>query len=285
MMTEPATLPRATAHPPGRYPGESQPFTVPARHNPRLSALAERINADEELRALWRCANLNAVDRLGLGDCGEVHVRIVANAGLKLLRLLRDGGIAPSLVEHHRLSMDEAEAVVVLAAALHELGLAAAAGDAQAAGLALAAVKGRELLADLYAIRERTVILAETLHAIGAQPAGAPCLTLEAGVLRLADVLDLTKGRVRAPADATRGVVGAEAVEAVTIQKSKQPPVRVIVRLGQPGDLHAIETLLHHHLRGSGLEHWVELLAQLDNPDDGRLVRLRAWDLAPARPA
>src|SRR6266852_4979871 len=100
-------------------PAETPIFSVPARHNPRLQALAERINADEELRQLWRSANVNAVDRLGLGDSGEVHVRIVANAALKLLRLLRDAGHQPAAVTSHRLTPDEAEVIVVLAAAAH----------------------------------------------------------------------------------------------------------------------------------------------------------------------
>jgi len=84
-----ARLPLAVA-------AEAPSFSVPARHNPRLLALADRINADDELRQFWRCANTNAVDRLNLGDCSEVHIRIVANAGLKLLRLLRDGGQVPA---------------------------------------------------------------------------------------------------------------------------------------------------------------------------------------------
>src|SRR5689334_21652275 len=148
-------------------PTEAPIFSVPARHNPRLLALAERINADEELRQLWRGANLNAVDRLGLGDCGEVHVRIVANAALKLLRLLREAGHLPAAVTHHRLTPDEAEIIVVLAAALHDLGLAVHTDAAVAAqaSLMLADRKVRELLEDLYPVRERTAPLAEALHA------------------------------------------------------------------------------------------------------------------------
>src|SRR5574337_299721 len=53
----------------------STTFSIPARHNPRLQSLVERINADEELWQLWRCANINAVDRLGMSDHGEVHIR------------------------------------------------------------------------------------------------------------------------------------------------------------------------------------------------------------------
>src|SRR5687768_2683281 len=88
-------------------PPEPALFSVPARHNPRLQALVERINHDEELRQLWRCANLNLLNRPELGDSGEVHVHIVANAALKLLRILREAGHAPSAVARHRLTLDD----------------------------------------------------------------------------------------------------------------------------------------------------------------------------------
>lgn len=283
MLSETAALPAVSLPLPA--PADGLPFTVPARHNPRLSALAERINADDELRQLWRCANVTAVERLGLGDCGEVHVRIVANAALKLLRLLRDAGLLPALVEHHRLASEDAELVVVLAAALHDLGLAAGAGDQPSAGLALATVKGRELLADLYGVRERTIVLAEALHAVSAQPAGVRCLTLEAAVLRLADALDLAKGRVRLPAHPGRGPMGAVPVEEVAILRAKDPPVHVVIRLSQAEALGAIEDLLRHRLRGVGLDDQVAILARVDSLDGGRPRELHIWDTGPAAPA
>ena len=241
-------------------PAEPAIFSVPARHNPRLQALTERINADEELRQLWRSANINAVGRLGLGDSGEVHVRIVANAGLKLLRLLREAGHQPAVVvqhrpavvvQHrpavvvqHRLTPDEAEIIVVLAA-VHDLGLAVHtdAHLAARAGLVLADRKLGELLAVLYPPRERAVLRAEALHAMVAQEADVACLTLEAAVLKLADALDLTKGRARLPAEAGQRVGAANAmllVDEVTIQRAKAPPVRVVVRLSRADGLAAV---------------------------------------------
>ena len=69
---------------------------VPARHNQTLARLMEAVNADRGLHALWRCANVNAVDRLGMSDHGPVHVQIVANIGLRLLRLLVASGSTPT---------------------------------------------------------------------------------------------------------------------------------------------------------------------------------------------
>lgn len=41
-------------------------FEVPTRHNKKLQQLVDRINADVELKQLWKCANVNAVDRFKL---------------------------------------------------------------------------------------------------------------------------------------------------------------------------------------------------------------------------
>ena len=61
---------------------------VPTRANKKLRALLERVNADTELKAWWHVANVNAVKRLEINDHSWVHVQIVANIGLKLLRQL-----------------------------------------------------------------------------------------------------------------------------------------------------------------------------------------------------
>ncbi|RPJ11292.1 MAG: phosphohydrolase, partial [Deltaproteobacteria bacterium] len=71
---------------------------VPARHNPRLLKIIDRVNADDELYTLWQVINTNAVKRLGMSDHGPVHVQIVANIALKLLRLLIDRGVQPTSV-------------------------------------------------------------------------------------------------------------------------------------------------------------------------------------------
>ena len=65
-------------------------INVPFRHNPRLRQFIERVNEDDDLYGLWLAANVNAIERLGMTDHGPVHVKIVMNIALKLLRLLID---------------------------------------------------------------------------------------------------------------------------------------------------------------------------------------------------
>lgn len=254
------------------HAGVHASFSVPARHNPRLLALVERINADDELRQLWRCANVNAVDRLGLSDHGETHIRIVANAGLRLLRLLMEAGQTASLVADHGLTREDAELAVVLAAALHDVGLVVHYERHHEFSLALAHEKARALLTGLYGVRERTIIVAEVLHAIAAHFGGLPCLTLEAGVLRVADALDMTKGRSRAPETAN----ASASIEEVLLLRGETRPVRIEIRLNHAAGLAHADELLRRRLDGSTLAGLVEVFARIDHPAEKRLIPLNA---------
>jgi hypothetical protein len=241
-------------------------FTVPAKHNPRLQTLLDRINADEELRQWWRCANVNAVDRLGMSDHGVVHMRIVANAALRLLRLLREAGYAANAVTNHHLAPEDAEVIVVLASALHDLGIAIHYERHAELGLSLARPKAGELIRGLYPAREGTIIIAEVLHAIMAHHGQARCLTLEAGILKLADALDMTAGRLR-PAAASTGANGQASdmiVEQVLINKGEAKPVQVELRMSRAAGLRQIEDALQQKLQHSPLFGLVEVVTRAE---------------------
>ncbi|MBI5292428.1 MAG: HD domain-containing protein [Chloroflexi bacterium] len=252
-------------------------FTVPARHNPRLQAVVERISADEELRQMWRCANVNAVDRLGMSDHGEVHIRIVANAALRLLRLLTEAGHVPGVVAQHHLTPDDAEVVVVLAAALHDLGISIHRDNHEEFSLPLANLKAKELLAGLYPVRERTIIVSETLHAIIAHHGDVRCLTLEAGALKVADALDMTAGRSRIPFEAGSSsihAISAAAIDEVNIKKGESRPVRIEIRMSNSAGIFQVDELLRHKLQHSSLAGLVEVVASIESETEKRLLPL-----------
>ena len=87
---------------------------VSTKGNKKLAALLEEINGDAELQQLWEAANINAVRRLGMSDHGPTHIQIVANACVKILRLLVAADVQPSMVSEHGLTNEDAEVVVVL---------------------------------------------------------------------------------------------------------------------------------------------------------------------------
>lgn len=253
---------------------------LPTHHNFTLQRVVERINADAELIQLWKCANVNAVDRSGISDHGEVHIRIVANAGLRILRLLVEAGIQPSVVANYHLTNDDAEVIVVLAACLHDIGVAVHRDDHEQYSLVLGYPKARQLLTGIYEEPALTIMVDETLHAMVAHSWDARCLTLEAGVLKVADALDMTAGRSRIPFEAGRiniHSVSALAVESVHIEKGLKKPVRVVVKLGNSAGIFQVDELLKRKLSNSSLAPYVEVVAQVEGETERRL--LEAYEL------
>src|SRR5919109_5079302 len=178
---------------------ERMKINVPARGNRKLRTVLDRVNADKELKAWWHISNVNAVARMQINDHSWVHVQIVANIALKLLRQLFKHGVEPSLVRDYGLERDDAEVVVLLGAFLHCVGMAIHRDGHEDFSLFLAEPKARELLAGLYDEPDLTVIVSEVLHEITSHRDYGRPLTLEAGIIRVADALDMAKGRSRIP--------------------------------------------------------------------------------------
>jgi metal-dependent HD superfamily phosphatase/phosphodiesterase len=237
---------------------------VPTKNNAKLESLLAAIEADAELNQLWRCANVNAVDRLGISDHGEVHIRIIANAALRVFRLLVDGGVTPSAVQHHELEVADAEVIVVLAAALHDVGIAIHRDDHERYSLIIAYTKARQLLAGMYSEPQLTTMVSEVLHAIIAHNSDQRCLTIEAGCVKLADALDMTEGRSRIPFDAGKvniHSISALAVKEVKILKGESKPVRIEVDLHNSAGIFQMDNLLRKKLLNSTLIPYVEVRA------------------------
>jgi uncharacterized protein len=254
---------------------EPMELRVPARGNRKLRRVLESANADAQLKAWWHVSNVNAVLRLEINDHSWVHVQIVANIGLRLLRLLVKHGVEPSAQRDFRLSADDSEVIVVLAAFLHDVGMSIHRRDHEDWSLFLAEPKMRELLAGVYDEPELTVVVSEALQAITSHRADGEPLSLEAGVLRVADALDLAKGRSRIPFE--RGSVSihslsAAAIDEVRITDGETRPVMVEILMNNSSGIYQVDGLLKAKLRGSGLEPYVEVVARIDTEAEKRLV-------------
>ena len=250
-------------------------FALPARHNPKLQQLAARIDADQELRQMWRIVNINAVDRAGYSDHGEVHIKIVSNIALRIARLLMAAGVPMSVAADHGLTNNEAEVIVVLGAALHDLGMVVHRENHEQHSVPLAFAKGRELLNGLYDVQDRTIILAEMAHAIVAHHWSTPCLTIEAGVVKVADALDMTEGRSRIPFEqgsANIHSVSAQAIEAVHIRPGEELPVDVEIVMTNSAGIFQVDELLKRKLRHSSIAPYVRVVAQIEGETEKRLL-------------
>ncbi len=250
---------------------------VSTKGNQRLRTLLEAINADQELAQLWESANNNAVRRLGMSDHGPVHIQIVANACVRILRLLVEAGVQPGIVLDHGLTVEDAEVVVVTAACLHDIGMAVHRDNHETYSLILGYPKARQLLGLLYQEPILTTVVGEVLHAVIAHRWDVKPLTLEAGVLKVADALDMTQGRTRIPFEAGEvniHSVSAQAVESVKIEKGTEHPVRIDITLNNSAGIFQVDELLKRKLANSTLAPFVEVVAQLETEKERRILQL-----------
>ncbi len=227
----------------------------------------DAINADAELAQLYVCTNINAVDRSGLNDHGEVHIRIVANAALRLLRLLAEAGVTPGVVREHGMAPEDAELIVVLAACLHDVGMVIHREGHEMLSLVIAYPKARQLLAPLYEEPQLTTMVSEVLHAIIAHNWEQTCLTIEAGVVKVADALDMTQGRSRIPFEAGAvniHSVSAQSIKEVRIERGEERPVRIVIDLSGTAGIFQVDELLQRKLKHSTLAPHVEIVARLE---------------------
>jgi metal-dependent HD superfamily phosphatase/phosphodiesterase len=248
---------------------------IPARHNPRLQQIIDRINGDDELYTLWQVMNVNAVQRLGMSDHGPVHLQIVANIALRLLRLLVEHNVQPSAVTHYHLSVEDVEVIVTLASLLHDIGISIHRVDHELYSLFLADPKIKELLDGLYDIPTRTIIISEILHAIISHRADGRPLTLEAGIVRVADALDMAEGRTRIPFEAGMvniHSVSASAIEKIKIEKGELKPIRIAVLMSNSAGIFQVDELLKNKLASSGLEPYVEVEATIEGETEKKLI-------------
>jgi uncharacterized protein len=255
---------------------------VPPRANRTLRELIECVNADPQLKAWWHVANVNAVKRLEINDHSWVHIQIVANIALKLLRQLAKHGVPANAVSDYGMSSDDAEVIVVLGALLHCIGMAVHRDGHEDWSMFLAEPKMRELLDGLYEEPELTVITSEVLQTITSHREYGKPLTLEAGVVRVADALDMAEGRSRIPFQHGRVSVhslSAAAIESIEIKDGERAPVLIEIHMNNSSGIYQVDELLKGKLRGSGLEPHVEVVARIDTEAEKSLMPLYRLEL------
>ena len=249
---------------------------APTRGNRRLERFLEAVNADTHVKALWHVSAVNASRRLGLTDHSWVHIQIVLNIGLRLGRLLFRRGISPSVTADYGMSDHDAEVVIAAGCLFHCVGMSIHRNDHERYSLFLTADRLGSLLASAYEEPERTVIESEAMHAIiGHRSKGGEPFTVEAGIVRVADALDMARGRSRMEFEAGRldiHSISAYAIEDVKISPGEDRAVRVEIAMSNSAGIYQVDELLANKLRGSGLEEHIEVIARIDAEHEKRLL-------------
>ncbi len=250
-------------------------FNIPFRDNSKLKRVIDEVKKDVKLQTLWRCANIMAIDRMGYTDHGPTHVKIVANSALKLLRILVEKKVVPSIVKNYGMKNDDAEVIVVLGSIFHDLGMTVTRDRHEMFGALLALGFIEKYLQSIYSEEDRTVMCSEVLHSIVSHEDSNKPLTLEAGIVRVADALDMEEGRARIPFQAGKidiHSVSALAIEKVSIQEGEEKPVTIRITMSNSAGIFQIDELLKPRIENSGLQNYIHVVAEITGEKERKII-------------
>ncbi|MCE1252306.1 MAG: HD domain-containing protein [Anaerolineae bacterium] len=248
---------------------------VPSHPNSLLEKALTIINQDVEIKTLWRITNVNAIDRLEMTDHGAVHFQIVANIATRLARILVKHNVQMSIVKNYDLSNDHAELVILLASLFHDLGMSISREGHEGYSLFLANNLLHRIL-DFLDIEERTIVTSEVLHAIIAHRSGGKPYTIEAGIVRVADALDMSEGRSRIPYEAGKidiHSISAAAINRVEILEGDKKPILIKIWMNNMAGIFQVDELLKQKLAGSGIEKHIIVNTYLEEEGVNKLVK------------
>lgn len=245
--------------------GQDIEIHVPTKNNELLEKALEKINSHPEIRTLWAVINVNAIKRLRMTDHGPVHFQIVANMSLRLLRILQKHDVVPSIVSDFGLTQEHAELVVLLGSLMHDLGMSINRDGHEEFSLFMTHTLLREMI-DFLPLEEKTIVIAETLHAIINHRSGGKPATIEGGILRVADALDMSEGRSRIPFEEGRmeiHAVSALAIDKVTVSEGAEKPILVDIWMNSSAGIFQTDQLLRSKLKNSGIERYMKVVAHI----------------------
>lgn len=251
-------------------------FNIPTRNNPKLKRVVDKVKMNSKLHSYWKCANVMAIDRMGYTDHGPTHVKIVANLSLRLLRILMDRQIKPSIVRNYGMKNEDAEVVVVLGSIFHDLGMIATRNEHEQYSAFLAMQFLEPLLTPVYNQEEIAIISSEVLHAIVAHEQPNTPLTVEAGILGIADALDMEAGRARIPFES--GKVDIHAVSALSIEKieiveNSTKPIIIKITMSNSAGVFQIDELLKPRIEKSGLQSYFHVVAEITGEKERKIIQ------------
>jgi metal-dependent HD superfamily phosphatase/phosphodiesterase len=227
------------------------------------------------LWTFYKCANVMAIDRMGYTDHGPTHVKIVANLALKILRILMENRVVPSIVKNYSLKDEDAEVVVVLGSLFHDLGMIVAREGHEQISALLAAQFIEKYLPQIYNEEETAIITSEVLHAVVTHERPRKPLTVEAGVVSIADALDMEEGRARIPFQTGKvdiHSVSALSIKRVEIQEGKAKPITVKITMSNSAGVFQIDELLKPRIENSGLQDYIHVIAEITGEKETRIL-------------
>ena len=212
---------------------------------------------------------------MGYTDHGPVHIKIIANSALRMLRILIKKGIVPNIVQDYGMTNKDAEVIVVLASTFHDLGMAVLRETHQEHSLLLSLGFLESYLEAIYDEESATILTSEVLHALSTHDPPRKPLTIEAGIVRVADALDMAKGRARIPFKAGKidiHSVSATSIESVKIEEGTEKPITIRIQMTDSAGIFQVDQLLRNKIKNSGLENYIHVVAMITGERETKII-------------
>ncbi len=225
-----------------------------------LGSIFHELEHNEELQTSLRLCNDMVVKRLYYNDHGPTHARIVAGAALEILEIFIRRGLRP-VTMLHGLTQRDAAAVVLLGSYLHDIGNMIHREMHHVTGVYIADRFLSSLLPRFYSEQKALLrIRQEVLHSIIAHDESVQALSLEAGVVKLADGTDMAEGRARYPYAYGKTDIhafSALAIKSVDLREGEEVPLLVEVDMTSEAGVFQVEEVYGKKIATSGLERFV----------------------------
>ncbi len=100
-------------------------------------------------------------------------------------------------------------------------------------------------------------------------------LTMEAGVVGIADALDMEAGRARIPFKSGKidiHAVSALSIEKVEILEGKEKPVTIKITMSNSAGVFQIDELLKPRIEKSGLREYFHVVAEITGEKESKII-------------
>jgi hypothetical protein len=230
--------------------------------NSKALEMYQYLKNSPKVQSFLRTANRMAVSRLGYTDHGPVHAEVATWNAIKIFNIL-DDIFRPNVVAEGIGDTDDARLIVLASTYLHDIGMTVHREEHYQASLQLAVPILEPQLEAMYTdLSLATDIMSFIMHGIYSHDDDTQCLTLEAGITKLGDGSDLTKGRTIVPYHKGKvdiHSVSALAISNVILEKGKKKPLRITVAMDNPAGVFQVQAVLEKKIRTSGLREHVSI--------------------------
>ncbi len=230
--------------------------------NTKSLEMYQYLSGSPRVQSYLRTANRMAVSRLGYTDHGNVHAEVATWNALKAFDIL-DATFMPNVVAEGIGDSDDARLVVLASTYLHDLGMVIHRKEHNQAAIQLAAPILEKKLDHIYDDPSQSAdILSTILHGIYAHDDDIQCLTFEAGITKIGDGCDMTKGRTMVPFHQGKvdiHSVSAMAIQDVHLEKGEEKPMRITVTMDNPAGVFQVEAVLVKKLSTTGLKDHIDV--------------------------